>query len=151
MKTIQYLEQIRRIDIVSRNKLADLNKNIERVRMSVGISGVSYDKERVQTSNVSDPTSKPAILLASMEQETNLAVNRMLELRRRIVSQIESIENLDYYDILFRRFVMNESFNQISNAWKYSWGQTKQIYNDALNEFERLYGDEYLDLELEFW
>jgi hypothetical protein len=151
MKTIQYLEQIRRIDIVSRNKLADLNKNIERVKMSVGISGVSYDKERVQTSNVSDPTSKPAILLASMEQETNLAVNRMLELRRRIVSQIESIENLDYYDILFRRFVMNESFNQISNAWKYSWGQTKQIYNDALNEFERLYGDEYLDLELEFW
>jgi hypothetical protein len=151
MKTIQYLEQIRRIDIVSRNKLADLNKNIERVRMSVGISGVSYDKERVQTSNVSDPTSKPAILLASMEQETNLAVNRMLELRRRIVSQIESIENLDYYDILFRRFVMNESFNQISNAWKYSWGQTKQIYNDALNEFERLYGDEYLDLELEYW
>jgi len=86
-----------------------------------------------------------------MEQETNLAVNRMLELRRRIVSQIESIENLDYYDILFRRFVMNESFNQISNAWKYSWGQTKQIYNDALNEFERLYGDEYLDLELEYW
>jgi hypothetical protein len=151
MKTIQYLEQIRRIDIVSRNKLADLNKNIERVKMSVGISGVSYDKERVQTSNVSDPTSKPAILLASMEQETNLAVNRMLELRRRIVSQIESIENLDYYDILFRRFVMNESFNQISNAWKYSWGQTKQIYNDALNEFERLYGDEYLDLELEYW
>ena len=151
MKTIQYLEQIRRIDIVSRNKLDDLNKNIERVKMSVGVSGVSYDRERVQTSSRSDPTSKPAILIASIEQETNAAVNRMMSLRQRIVGQIESIENLDYYDILFRRFVMNESFNQISNAWKYSWGQTKQIYNDALNEFERLYGDEYLDLELEYW
>lgn len=151
MKTVQYLEQIRRIDLVSRNKLADLSENIEKVRLSVGVSAVGYDHVRVQSSNISDPTSKPAVLLASMEEETNRTVNRMLTLRRRIVSQIESLTNLDHYDVLFRRFVMQESFNQISNTWKYSWGQTKQIYNEALMEFERRFGHEYLDKNIEYW
>lgn len=147
MRTVEYLEQVRRIDVISRNKLNDLHENLERVMDSIGVSGVSYDHVRVQTSAVGDPTSKPAILLMSIEEETNTCVNKMLLLRKRIVRQIESISNLDYYDILFRRFVMNESFNQISGSWRYSWAQTKQVYADALAEFERLYGREYLDKE----
>lgn len=144
MRTVEYLEQVRRIDVVSRNKLNDLHENLERVMDSIGVSGVSYDHVRVQTSGNSDPTSRPAILLVSMEEETNTAVSKMLTLRKRIVRQIESMPNLDHYDILFRRFVMCESFNQISGAWRLSWAQTKQVYSDALDAFEKLYGHEYL-------
>lgn len=145
MRTIEYLEQVRRIDVISRNKMNDLRENLERVMDSVGVSGVSYDHVRVQTSNHSDPTSKPAILLVAMEEETNQAVNSMLLLRKKIVGQIESMPVLDHYDILFRRFVLGDSFNSISSAWRLSWAQTKQVYADALEEFEKLYGREYLD------
>lgn len=151
MKTVQYLEQIRRIDIVTRNKLYDLNVNIKKVKMSIGISAVTYDRERVQTSIHSNPTEAPALLIASMEEETNRAVNRMMHLRHRIVGQIESMQNLDHYDILFRRFVMQESFNQISAAWKYSWNQTKKVYTEALEAFEKQFGSEYLDKKPEYW
>ena len=149
MRTIEYLEQVRRIDVISRNKMNDLHENLERVMESIGVSGVSYDHVRVQTSVTGDPTSKPAILLVSMEEETNTSVNKMLLLRKKIVKQIESMPDLDHYDILFRRFVMCESFNQISGAWRLSWAQTKQVYSDALAEFEKLYGHEYLDKKAE--
>lgn len=151
MKTVQYLEQIRRIDIVSRNKLADLSENIEKIKLSIGVSSPTFDEERVQTSNHGDPTSRPALMLASLEEETYKIVNRMIILRGRIISQIEALPNLDHYDILFRRFVMQESFNSISSAKMYSWGQTKKEYNDALAEFERLFGHEYLSQNVEIW
>lgn len=151
MTTIEYLDQIRRIDKVVSNKMKDLSDNIRRLREAAGLSGVRYDGDRVQSSSLSDPTSKPAILLASMEQDVNRTVNEMLAVRTTIMGQIEMIRDIDHYDILFKHFVLHQSIGHIAGEWKFSWKQTNQVYKDALDAFERYFGGTYLSRERKIW
>lgn len=148
MTTVEYLDQIRRIDRIAANRLRDLKENIRRVRDEViGLTGVTYDSDKVQSYGNSDPTSKPAILLASMEQDVNRSVNAMMTLRRNIVSQIEEIEDTSQYDMLFKHFVLHVSIGRFARECGMSWRQANTLYDKALESFESMFGNLYLEEE----
>ena len=141
MDTKQYLEQIHRLDKQIQNKLSEIYQ-LKTMACSVSVSN---DSERVQTSVRNDKLEKVVAKIVDMERETDSLVDTFIEKRNHIINQIDKIDNTDYYHILSMRYVGNNTFEEIAKNTNWSIRKVFSLHGKALQEFERLYGNEYLE------
>lgn len=122
------------------NKLFEIQK-LNAMVYSVTISN---DKERIQTSADKDRLGATVAKIIDLGKETDELIDRFYEKKKHIVNQIDGMENSDYYHILSLRYVGGETFESIANTTKWSIRQVFKLHGRALQEFEKLYGEEYL-------
>lgn len=144
MTTKQYLNQIHRIDKMINNKLSEIYQ-LKNLACSISISDNS---ERVQTSSDKDSLGNAVSKIVDLEREVNDCIDKFSEKRRKIIAQIDSLENDMYYQVLFSRYIEQKTFEKIAEDNEYSVRQILRIHGDALSEFERLYGSEYANMSL---
>ena len=71
-------------------------------------------------------------------------VDKYVDLKNRIVEQIESMEDENTYNILFSRYIEKKSIELIAIEMDYSWRQIIRLHGKALRQFEEKFGKEYL-------
>lgn len=141
MTTKSYLSQIDRLDKMIQNKLSEIYQ-LKTMACSVTVSS---DKERVQSSLDKDRLGSTIAKIVDLEKETDRLVDMFSAKRKHIIDQIDGIENVDYYHILSMRYVGKKTFNDISQKTNWSIRKVFSIHGEALKEFEKLYGKEYLE------
>ena len=62
-----------------------------------------------------------------------------------IIQQIDSMEDENTYNILFARYIEKKTFEVIATEMKYSWRQVVRLHGTALKQFEKKYGEGYLN------
>lgn len=140
MTTKQYLGQINRLDRMIQNKLAE----IYQLKTMVCSVTVSSDKDRVQTSGSKDKLGDMVSKIVDLENKTDELTDRFINERSKIISQIDQIEDADYYDVLSMRYVGKKTFEDIASATHWSIRKVFMLHDKAILEFEKLYGHEYL-------
>ena len=102
------------------------------------LSGISYDRDRVQTSPSGDafPQSDRRIDLAIRIREDILA---MQKLRTDIIGKITGLDNPLYSQVLLERYVNYLSFDDIADKMHYSYVRITHIRGEALQEFTHKY------------
>ena len=102
------------------------------------LSGISYDRDRVQTSPSGDafPQSDRRIDLALKIRDDILA---MQKLRTDIIGKITGLDNPLYSQVLLERYVNYLSFDDIAEKMHYSYVRITHIHGEALQEFTRKY------------
>lgn len=133
MTAKEYLQQIKKDDI----RINQLVKEVDDLRRrTVFISGIDYSKDRVQTSSDGMTGAMKAIeKFYDAEIRLNKMIDRFIEEKEKIVSQIQMLSKSDYIEILYLRYVNYMSFEEIAckQAWSYSW--TIHRHGEALQEF----------------
>ena len=141
MDTKQYLSQIKRLDRQIQNKLSELYN----LKMMASSISVSNEGERVQTSGNKDQLGAVVAKIVDMEKEVDKMVDLFVDTRSEIISQIDSMDDLDSYDILSMRYVAGKTFHEISEKTGWSIRKVFSLHGKALLEFEKKYGREYLE------
>lgn len=102
------------------------------------LSGISYDRDRVQTSPSGDafPQSDRRIDLAIKIREDILA---MQKLRTDIIGKITGLDNPLYSQVLLECYVNYLSFDDIAHKMHYSYVRITHIHGEALQEFTHKY------------
>ena len=140
MTTKQYLNQIDRINRMVNNKLAE----IYQLKTMVCSISVSANEDKVQSSSGKDKLGSAVAKIVDLENEINNAIDVYVEKKDRIVSQIDSIKDIMEYQVLFSRYIERKTFEQIAEDNDYSVRQILRIHGNALVEFEKNFGQEYL-------
>jgi hypothetical protein len=140
METKKYLGQIDRLDKMIQNKLSEIYQ-LKTMACSVSVSN---EGERVQTSPDMDRLGSVVAKIIDLENETDALVDTFVDRRAHIISQIDSMENVDHYHILSLRYVHMKTFDYIAKKTNWSIRKVFSLHGEALLEFERLYGQEYL-------
>lgn len=142
MTTKDYLNQISRLNRMINNKLTEIAQLRE---LSCSISAVK-NEERVLSS--SDPDKIGATYAKIDEMECNLdrMIDEYIDKKNTIIGQIDSIENEDYYNVLFSRYIEKKTFEVIATEMKYSWRQIIRLHGKSLKAFEEKYGNTYLKM-----
>ena len=135
MNVKNYLEQIGRIEKLVHNKQLEAQK----IRELCGNVAVQTDKERIQTSSVSDPTARCATELAYFSKH----IDMWLKKRQEIVSQIDAIEDVEIYEILTYRYVQQMSIIDMAEQLEITEKQVWRRLGRAHNAFECLYRESY--------
>lgn len=141
MTTKEYLSQISRLDRMIQNKLSEIYQ-LKTMACSVTVSN---EGERVQTSSDKDKLGSAVAKIVDLEKETDRLVDSFSDKRKHIIEQIDGIENSDYYHVLSMRYVGKNTFEDISQKTNWSIRKVFGIHGKALQEFERLYGTEYIE------
>lgn len=140
--TKDYLRQIERLDRMIQNKLSEIYQ-LKTMACSVTVSN---EGERVQTSGDKDRLGATVAKIVDLEHETDSLVDSFIDIRGKIIEQIDSMINIDVnmYHVLSCRYVGKKNFNYIADEMGYTRMQINRIHGKALIEFEKLYGNEYL-------
>lgn len=143
MKTQDYLKQIERLDRMIQNKLSEI---CQLRHMATSIT-IPPKEVNVQTSSDKDRVGTAVAKIVDMENETNKLVDEYIDKRKAIINQIDYIEDANMYHVLHEKYVMRKDLSTIAVEMGYSFKQVCRIHGKALNEFEKLYGNEYLNIE----
>lgn len=141
MTTKKYLSQLFNIDSRIKNKNAEAEMWRE-MATSIGVN--SSDSDRVQKTSSKEKMADAVARAIDSEEEARKLATKLVDLKKRIISQIDAIENNLYYNILVEYYLQNMSLSEISDQENYSYQQIKRKYKDSLAEFERLHGYTYL-------
>lgn len=139
MDTKQYLGQISRLDRMIKNKMTELSQYKDLI---YGLSGV-VNEERVQKSPDFDKMTGKVAKVLKIESKIDELIDEYVDKKNLIISQIDSIENETYYEILFARYIEKKTFEKIADEMMYSWRQIIRLHGKALQEFEKMYGKTY--------
>lgn len=142
MDTKQYLSQISRLDLMIKNKITELSSLRE---MCYGLSAIP-NEERVQSTPNFDKIGTVVSKLDGLERSIDSLVDEFIDKRTKIISQIDSMSDESMYNVLFARYVEKKTFEKISDEMNYSFKQTTRIHVNALREFEKRFGEEYINL-----
>lgn len=140
MTTKQYLMQIHRYEVMIDNKLSELY----RLRQLVGSVSIVNDGDAVMTSGSKDKMGDSVAKIVDLENEASKKISQYLDLRGKIVLEIDCMEEINHYNVLFGKYVDKKGFEQIADEMGYSERQIIRIHGYALVEFEKLYGKEYM-------
>lgn len=139
METKEYLQQIGRYDRLINNKLVELAQYRS---MACSVSAVRND-ERVQSSPSYDTMDKIVSKIEQMENEIDMLVDRYIDNKRIIISQIDSMPDEMTYQILFSRYVEQKTFEKMAIEMNYCYKQIIRRHGKALQEFEQKWGNTY--------
>jgi hypothetical protein len=139
VETKEYLQQIGRYDRLINNKLVELAQYRS---MACSVSAVKND-ERVQSSPSYDTMDKIVSKIEQMENEIDMLVDRYIDSKRIIISQIDSMSDEMTYQILFSRYVEQKTFEKMAIEMNYCYKQIIRRHGKALQEFEQKWGNTY--------
>lgn len=142
MTTKDYLNQISRLNRMINNKLTEITQLRE---LSCSISAIG-NEEKVISSSDPDEIGSTYAKIDEMERNLDKMIDEYIEKKNLIIGQIDSIENEDYYNILFSRYIEKKTFEVIATEMKYSWRQIIRLHGKALKAFEEKYGNTYLKM-----
>lgn len=142
MTTKEYLSQISRLNRVIENKLVELRQLKE---LSYGIPGTRTSEEKVQTTPNHDKIGTAYAKIDELERNLDKAIDQYVNKKNEIIKQIDSMEDETLYTILFSRYIEKKTFEQIATEVNYSYRQVTRLHGKALNEFEKKYGQTYLN------
>ncbi len=137
MKVKEYLQQLRRLDIVIDQKIKELD---DLKIKSTCIGGFDYSKERVQTSPSSDaPYVKTVSRMIDLNEEINRDIDDFVDRKHKIINEIQSLENTKHIQILFKKYVEYKTFEQISVEMNYTYQYIVLLHGYALKGFSQKY------------
>lgn len=144
MNTVDYLNQIHRFETIIGIKRGEIDR-LEVLLCSAGTSKI--DPNKVQTSMSGDKMSSGVSRLIDEKNELIGMISLYNDKRKYIISQIEDMPDIKYYVVLFDKYVKGKRNCEIAcePLLNCSERRVKQLHQKALKEFEKKYGDEYLD------
>jgi hypothetical protein len=130
-----YLKQIRVID----NRIKDKEtQKAELLEMMGSIKGMTYDGDIVQTSANGD---QMVNLMIRIEEITNQILDdtrKYIDLKDKIIGQIQSIGDWRIESLLFKRYVEYKSFELIAIEMGFNYDYTRELHGAALACFEEV-------------
>ena len=144
MTAKQYLSQISRLNKMIANKLSEI---YQIKSMALNIS-VLNEEDKVQTSGSKDRIGDMVAKMVDLEKEAQSYVDAYTDLRRKTIMQIDSMPKETHYKVLFSKYIEDKTFDVIAEEMGYSWRQVIRIHGAALTEFEKLYGEDFVSLNV---
>lgn len=138
MTAKQYLSQIGRLNKVITNKLTEIH---QLKAMAYNITVVN-EGEIVQTSGSSDRLGNMVARIVDMERELQSDIDKYIDVKGHIITQIESMPKESHYKVLFARYVEEKQFDDIADEMHHSLRHVMRLHASALEAFEEKYKNE---------
>lgn len=140
MKTKEYLSQVHVLDKKIEQRFNDAE---EMFQLAFGLKSQDYSGERVQTSPDPDRQLNLIRRYIEIEQEANRMLIQFMDLRHKIVSEIQELEDTRMVELLYLRYVRYMRLEEIADTMRktdgepYSYDHIRRLHGLALQEFEK--------------
>lgn len=128
-----YLKEIRE----KRQHIERLKERRAALHLDVSFGGMDYSADRIQNSQKNKLEEAAVKLYERIERIDKTIARLSVEIDDRIES-IEALQNDNYREILFKRYVEGKSFEEISVEMKYVYNYTCNLHGEALKKLSNV-------------
>lgn len=133
MKSKEYLLQIRKLDTLINNKLAEVDH-----WKSVAFSTSTYSEgERVQSSGNKQKMASAVDRYIDIQAEITADIDRLIDLKQKVIRTIEVLPEKEY-DVLHKFYVQGMTFDEIADFHDRSYSWATSVHGRALANLQRL-------------
>lgn len=137
MTAREYLKQIQKANFViarMENEIVDLREDYQ------SVSGVAIS-EKVQASPKPDRFAESYIKIEQKEEELSQERQKYLDLKLKILKEINAIPDTRYVKVLYAKYVDGLSYTKVAEAVGYSFRHTVKLCDKAVETFGSMYQD----------
>ena len=120
MDAKQYLMQVSQM----KENIQDQEDKIQRLRDTLDVQGISYDKERVQTSPDFDKFAKVFAKIEDEQKELDALKERFIDFRLTVIEQIYSLDEVLFRQVLNGKYIDYMTLKQCAVDMGYSYDYT---------------------------
>jgi len=131
MTAKEYLRQIAVLDA----KINRRQKEVEELKTLATHITTTAEGDRVQSSGSMDRMASIVARWVDLEEEIGQMINRLVEVKHRIIGEIHQLEDARYIRILEMRYVDRETFEQIAVTMHMDIRHIFRLHGYALQEF----------------
>ena len=133
MTAKEYLQQLHKIDVIINQRIQQKAELRERI---FGIGSLDYSKDRVQTSASGGASYERDIArIVDLEAEIDRMIDDYVDLKHKIIGEIQALKNSKYIEILYKRYVEGKRLEAVAVEMGYAFQYTVQLHGYALKEF----------------
>lgn len=132
MTTKEYLLQIKE----QGKNILNQEEYIQRLRDSLGVAGIRYDKERVQSSPEPDKFARIFGQIFEEEEKLQQMKDDLALKRVEIINQIHQLEDSKHQNVLYIVYVDGKNLKKAAQTMSFSYEYVKEIHIAALQAFE---------------
>lgn len=132
MTTKQYLLQVKYLD----EKIQANKEALDSLKAKLTDITSKLDEVKVQSSNQVNFDETLASMI-DLESRLSKDMCKYINLKYKILSEINTMEDNTLSVILFKRYILNKSLNQIAKELNYSYDHLRHLHLKALREFKR--------------
>ena len=148
MTAREYLLQLKLLAI----KIDQLQEERSQLIASATMTSVSLNPDKVQTSQTGGKVSRAMDKYVDLEKSISRMIDRYVKLKHDIISEIQSLQDARYVELLYLRYVPNENhrvkrLEEIAcimrkpNGEPYSFDHIAHLHGEALQEFWKQHGN----------
>lgn len=144
MTTEEYLNSIqtyeKRIEIKTMElcRLKTMSNNVRKSNLDERVQNNTQSKD-----SVGDAVAK----IIDLEKNVDSVVDDFIRKRNEIIKKLDGIKNVKYYQVLSLKYINNKTYKEIAELLGCSIMQINRIRQKAILEFEKMYGNDYIDIE----
>ena len=133
-----FLQQVELFDNHINNKLEEL----DRLKALTTKITTSLKQDVVSSSGSQDKLGDAIAKIVDLEAEINEAVDTFIERKKAVSSIIEKVNNPDQANVLSKRYLLYERWEQIAMEMNFTYRHTTRIHGEALQTVRRLLSEE---------
>lgn len=144
MTTEEYLNSIqtyeKRIEIKTMElcRLKTMSNNVRKSNLDERVQNNTQSKD-----SVGDAVAK----IIDLEKNVDSVVDEFIRKRNEIIKKLDGMKNVQYYQVLSLKYINNKTYKEIAELLGCSIMQINRIRQKAILEFEKMYGNDYIDIE----
>lgn len=123
-----FLKQVRLCDIHINNKLEE-KARLQALALKITSS---WSSEHVSGSGNQDKMGDAIAKITDLDREIDMEIDSFINKKRTVKAVIGKVDNPDQLDILYKRYIQYESFEQIANELNMSYRNVCNIHGKAL-------------------
>lgn len=139
MNTKKYLGQIERYNRMIEFKTNEL-KTLREMALVIKSSGT--DDMKIQSGSPKNKLEESCIEIADSEQELKDLITRYLNAKKKIIGEIEQLEDTNEYTVLIMRYVECRSMRDIAESLNYSVKNIERLHTKAIQNFTVMFAEE---------
>lgn len=131
MTAKEYLQQIRKLNSQIKNKKLELENLTYQM---TGVKSISFDKKEPATSKSTlSPQEKYYPKYEKYSKSILVDIAKLVELKQEAIKLIDSIDDADCIDVLYKRYVLMKRWEVIAKEMNFSYPHIHRIHERALN------------------
>ncbi len=131
----QYLLQLPRLKVMIDQKLEEK----ESLRASLGSMSIDYSSEQVRNGLYRNQSffAEKISKIVDLESEIDSMLLLFIEKQHEIVGKIHLLTDIKYIQLLFKRYVENKRFEQISEEMFLDYNYVRRLHFQAVDSFQK--------------
>ena len=134
MESTKYLREIKKLDSIINSQLDEVDSLYA---MITRITPVLKD-DVVTGSGNTDKIGNAISKIVDLNEEINRDIDKLVDKKREASVLLKKLDNPLHYEVLHKRYVLFESFEQISLEMGYTYRNICYIHGRALQAFDRI-------------